>query len=63
MSEEVHQLLQELPEQWANTKKLAVTVKQTVAPLQVSVRRFFKNVVFIWIRAISSSTCARFVIF
>jgi len=42
MSEEVHQLLQELPEQWANTKKLAVTVKQTVAPLQVSVRRFLK---------------------
>jgi len=35
MSEEVHLLLQELPEQWNNTKKLAVTVKQAVAPLQV----------------------------
>ena len=36
MSEEVHLQLQELPEQWNNTKKLAVTVKQSVAPLQVS---------------------------
>ena len=25
---------QELPEQWNNTKKIAVTVKQQVAPLQ-----------------------------
>ncbi|OXU27164.1 hypothetical protein TSAR_014516 [Trichomalopsis sarcophagae] len=32
--EEVNVLLQELPDQWANTKKLAVTVKQQVAPLQ-----------------------------
>ncbi|KAK0086060.1 hypothetical protein PV325_003945 [Microctonus aethiopoides] len=32
--EEVNVLLQELPEQWANTKKLAVLVKQQVAPLQ-----------------------------
>ena len=35
MSEEVHMQLQELPEQWNNSKKLAVTVKQAVAPLQV----------------------------
>lgn len=32
--EEVNVLLQELPEQWQNTKKIAVTVKQQVAPLQ-----------------------------
>lgn len=32
--EEVNVLLQELPEQWANTKKIATTVKQQVAPLQ-----------------------------
>jgi len=32
--EEVNVLLQELPEQWANTKKLALMVKQQVAPLQ-----------------------------
>jgi dynein heavy chain len=32
--EEVNVLLQELPDQWANTKKIAVTVKQQVAPLQ-----------------------------
>ncbi|XP_063983406.1 dynein beta chain, ciliary [Diachasmimorpha longicaudata] len=32
--EEVNVFLQELPEQWANTKKLAVMVKQQVAPLQ-----------------------------
>ena len=38
MSEEVHLQLQELPEQWNNTKKLAVTVKQAVAPLQVIFR-------------------------
>lgn len=30
--EEVNVLLQELPEQWNNTIKLAVTVKQQVAP-------------------------------
>ncbi|KAJ8313224.1 hypothetical protein KUTeg_009222, partial [Tegillarca granosa] len=34
MSEEVHQQLQELPEQWNNTKKLSITCKQHVAPLQ-----------------------------
>lgn len=34
--EEVNVLLQELPEQWANTKKIAVTVKQQVAPLQAT---------------------------
>ncbi|XP_012283270.1 dynein beta chain, ciliary [Orussus abietinus] len=32
--EEVNVQLQELPEQWFNTKKLALTVKQQVAPLQ-----------------------------
>ncbi|XP_014225178.1 dynein beta chain, ciliary [Trichogramma pretiosum] len=32
--EEVNVLLQELPDQWLNTKKLALTVKQQVAPLQ-----------------------------
>ncbi|XP_043280362.1 dynein beta chain, ciliary isoform X1 [Venturia canescens] len=32
--EEVNVFLQELPEQWANTKKLALMVKQQVAPLQ-----------------------------
>lgn len=36
ISEEVNVLLQELPEQWNNTKKLAVTVKQQVAPLQAT---------------------------
>ncbi|KAL0281201.1 UNVERIFIED_CONTAM: hypothetical protein PYX00_002260 [Menopon gallinae] len=34
LPEEVNVLLQELPEQWNNTKKIAVTVKQQVAPLQ-----------------------------
>lgn len=34
--EEVNVLLQELPEQWNNTKKIAVTVKQQVAPLQAA---------------------------
>lgn len=32
--EEVNVLLQALPEQWVNTKKLALMVKQQVAPLQ-----------------------------
>jgi dynein heavy chain, axonemal len=45
--EEVNVLLQELPEQWNNTKKLAVTVKQQVAPLQatevVSIRNRISN--------------------
>ncbi|XP_032221173.2 dynein beta chain, ciliary [Nematostella vectensis] len=36
MPEEVHTQLQELPEQWNNSKKIAVTVKQQVAPLQAS---------------------------
>ena len=34
--EEVNVLLQELPEQWANTKKIATIVKQQVAPLQAT---------------------------
>nr|XP_026486610.1 dynein beta chain, ciliary [Vanessa tameamea] len=34
--EEVNVLLQELPEQWQTTKKLAITVKQQVAPLQAA---------------------------
>lgn len=34
--EEVNVLLQELPEQWCNTKKIALTVKQQVAPLQAN---------------------------
>lgn len=45
--EEVNVLLQELPEQWNNTKKLAITVKQQVAPLQatevVSIRSRISN--------------------
>ena len=28
--------MQELPERWNNTKKIAITVKQQVAPLQAS---------------------------
>ncbi|XP_008068583.1 dynein heavy chain 17, axonemal [Carlito syrichta] len=36
MPEEVHLKLQELPEQWTNTKKLAILVKQNVAPLQAN---------------------------
>lgn len=36
LPEEVHMQLQELPEQWNNTKKIAVTVKQQVAPLQAT---------------------------
>ncbi|CAH1164042.1 unnamed protein product [Phaedon cochleariae] len=34
--EEVNVYLQELPEQWSNTKKIAITVKQQVAPLQAA---------------------------
>lgn len=34
--EEVNVYLQELPEQWNNTKKIALTVKQQVAPLQAA---------------------------
>ncbi|XP_047143157.1 dynein beta chain, ciliary isoform X1 [Hydra vulgaris] len=36
LSEEIHTLLQELPEKWNNTKKICVTVKQYVAPLQAN---------------------------
>lgn len=45
--EEVNVLLQELPEQWNNTKKLAITVKQQVAPAQatevISIRNRISN--------------------
>lgn len=34
--EEINVYLQELPEQWNNTKKIAITVKQQVAPLQAA---------------------------
>ncbi|XP_077022232.1 dynein axonemal heavy chain 17 isoform X3 [Tamandua tetradactyla] len=34
--EEIHTKLQELPEHWTNTKKLAVQAKQNVAPLQAN---------------------------
>ncbi|BFZ02963.1 hypothetical protein BsWGS_06002 [Bradybaena similaris] len=36
MPDEVHAQLHELPEQWTNTKKIAITVKQQVAPLQAN---------------------------
>ncbi|XP_007535628.1 dynein axonemal heavy chain 17 [Erinaceus europaeus] len=36
MPEEIHVKLQELPEQWTNTKKLAIQVKQNVSPLQAN---------------------------
>ncbi|VDI07166.1 dynein heavy chain, axonemal [Mytilus galloprovincialis] len=36
MPEEVHLQLQELPEKWNNTKKISITVKQEVAPLQTT---------------------------
>ncbi|KAK7113097.1 dynein beta chain, ciliary-like [Littorina saxatilis] len=36
MPEEIHQQLADLPEKWANTKKLSITVKQAVAPLQAN---------------------------
>ncbi|XP_016061753.1 PREDICTED: dynein heavy chain 17, axonemal [Miniopterus natalensis] len=36
MPEEIYVKLQELPEQWTNTKKLAFQVKQNVAPLQAN---------------------------
>lgn len=45
--EEVNVLLQELPDQWINTKKIATIVKQQVAPLQaievVSIRNRISN--------------------
>lgn len=34
--EEINVYLQELPEQWTNTKKIAITIKQQVAPLQAA---------------------------
>ncbi|XP_077291064.1 dynein heavy chain at 93AB [Arctopsyche grandis] len=44
--EEVNVLLQELPEQWENTKKIAGTVKQQVAPLQtIEVACIRKNII------------------
>nr|XP_020013652.1 dynein heavy chain 17, axonemal [Castor canadensis] len=36
MPEEIYLKLQELPEQWTNTKKLAMQVKQNVIPLQAN---------------------------
>ncbi|KAJ8957969.1 hypothetical protein NQ318_001970 [Aromia moschata] len=41
--EEVNVYLQELPEQWNNTKKIAVTVKQQVAPLQAAEVTFIRK--------------------
>ncbi|NXT30370.1 DYH17 protein, partial [Syrrhaptes paradoxus] len=36
MPEAIHQQLQELPERWDGTKKLALRAKQNAAPLQAS---------------------------
>ncbi|MEE6512880.1 hypothetical protein FKM82_020191 [Ascaphus truei] len=36
MPEEVHMQLHDLPEQWNNTKKIAIRMKQDVAPLQAT---------------------------
>ncbi|NWQ82226.1 DYH17 protein, partial [Columbina picui] len=36
MPEEIHLQLQELPERWDGTKKLALRAKQNAAPLQAS---------------------------
>ncbi|XP_071447818.1 dynein beta chain, ciliary [Hetaerina americana] len=45
LPEEVHVVLQELPEQWSNTKRIAVIVKQQVAPLQaIEVTRIRKKI-------------------
>ena len=44
MSEEVHNLLEELPHKWVNTKKLAVVVKQHVTPLEVIFTSYFGNI-------------------
>ena len=41
--EEVNVWLQELPEQWNNTKKIAITVKQQVAPLQAAEITFIRK--------------------
>jgi dynein heavy chain len=34
MPDEIHKLLNDLPEEWAETKKLSVSIKDYVAPLQ-----------------------------
>lgn len=48
-------LPQELPEQWTNTKKLAIQVKQNVAPLQANevniLRRKCQQFEVAWARA------------
>ncbi|XP_078081541.1 dynein axonemal heavy chain 9 [Mustelus asterias] len=36
LPDDVHKLLEELPEKWNNVKKLALTTKQQVAPLQAN---------------------------
>ncbi|XP_065832250.1 dynein beta chain, ciliary-like [Oscarella lobularis] len=36
MSDQVHTLLEELPDRWTNLKKVAATAKQVVAPLQAN---------------------------
>lgn len=41
--EEVNVYLQELPDQWNNTKKIAITVKQQVAPLQAAEVTFIRK--------------------
>lgn len=41
--EEVNVYLQELPEQWSNTKKIAITVKQQLAPLQAAEVTFIRK--------------------
>lgn len=41
--EEVNVYLQELPDQWNNTKKIALTVKQQVAPLQAAEVTFIRK--------------------
>ncbi|KAG8226803.1 hypothetical protein J437_LFUL002849 [Ladona fulva] len=45
LPEEVYLLMQTLPEKWANTKKIAVSVKMQVAPLQaIEVGRIRKKI-------------------
>ncbi len=52
---------QELPEQWNNTKKIAITVKQVVAPLQAnevflfSIKKIFDRLQEAWYPTESSS--------
>jgi dynein heavy chain len=36
MSDDIHQLLEELPEKWNTVKKQSVSMKQTIAPLQAN---------------------------